>query len=193
VQPDGALQGANSLGETAPGQRHQEEPMYGRELVPQDFDVPERLDGPGYHLRMLCVGDLDKDYEAVTASAARLRGLLDPQSRWPDGLTRQEDLIDLAWHQREFTIRHSFAYTVMENDESRCLGCVYIFPSDRRGYDAKVFYWVRDGADAESRDAELGTLVRGWIATHWPFKAVAYPGRDETWDAWQALPLKEWV
>jgi len=32
--------------------------MYGRALVPADFDVPERLDGPGFHLRMLSVEDL---------------------------------------------------------------------------------------------------------------------------------------
>ncbi len=119
--------------------------MYGRTLVPQDFVVPERLDGEGYHLRMLSIGDLEKDFEAVTESTDRLTGLLDPDSGWPRGLTREEDLIDLAWHQREFTIRHSFAYTVMAADESRCLGCMYIFPSDRKGFDAMVFYWVRSG------------------------------------------------
>jgi hypothetical protein len=166
--------------------------MYGRELVPPDFSVPERLDGKGYHLRMLRVDDVDKDFAAVLESADRLRGLLDPESGWPDGLTRQEDLIDLAWHQREFTIRHSFAYTVMSADESRCLGCVYIFPSERRGYDAKVFYWVRSGPDAERRDAELGDLVRAWITRLWPFTSVACPGRDLPWEIWHALALKEW-
>lgn len=166
--------------------------MYGRELVPAEFTVPERLDGQDYHLRMLSIDDLEKDFEAVVESADRLHGLLDPNSRWPDGLTRQEDLIDLAWHQREFTIRHSFAYTVMSTDERRCLGCVYIFPSDRRGFDAMVFFWVRSGLDAEKRDAALGALLRTWIAERWPFKSVAYPGRDLSWEAWQALEMKKW-
>jgi hypothetical protein len=167
--------------------------MYGRKLVADEFAVPDRLDGPDYHLRMLCIDDLEKDFEAVAASAGRLRGLLDPDSDWPDGLTKEEDLIDLAWHQREFTIRHSFAYTVMSPDESRCLGCMYIFPSERRGYDAKVFFWVRSGPDAETRDKELGQRIRSWIAAQWPFKAVAYPGRDVAWSQWLALPLKQWA
>lgn len=166
--------------------------MYGRPFVPADFDVPERLDGPGFHLRMLSITDLDRDFEAVVDSADRLRGLLDPGSSWPDGITKDEDLIDLAWHQREFTIRHSFAYTVMAADESRCLGCMYIFPSDRRGYDAKVFYWARSGCDADARDAELGRLIRAWIATRWPFQSVAYPGRDIAWTEWMQLPLRHW-
>ena len=167
--------------------------MYGRALVPADFDVPERLDGPGFHLRMLSVEDLEKDFEAVIETTAQLQGLFGPDSPWPEGVTKDEDLIDLAWHQREFTIRHSFAYTVMAADESRCLGCVYIFPSERRGYDAKVFYWVRSGPEAGTRDAELGRMVRDWLAARWPFSAVAYPGRDQAWTAWQGLPLKTWV
>lgn len=167
--------------------------MYGRALVPNDFDVPERLEGPGWHLRMLSVGDLEKDFDAVVESAERLRGLFGPESAWPDGVTKDEDLIDLAWHHREFTIRHSFAYTVMSADESRCLGCVYIFPSERRGFEAKVFYWVRSGPEAGARDAELGRQVRDWLAARWPFAAVAYPGRDQPWVAWQDLPLKSWV
>ena len=48
---------------------------------------------------------------------------MEPGDTWPDGLTLEVNLIDLAWHQREFTIGHSFAYTVMNDDESRCLGC----------------------------------------------------------------------
>lgn len=166
--------------------------MYGRHLVPADFVVPERLDGAGYHLRMLSVSDVENDFQAVVESADRLRGLLDPDSTWPEGLTKEEDLIDLAWHQREFTIRHSFAYTVMASDESRCLGCMYIFPSDRRGYDAKVFYWVRSGPDAQARENELAGLIRTWIATCWPFTSVAFPGRDVSWHDWAKLPVRSW-
>ena len=167
--------------------------MYGRRLVPDDFVVPERLEGDGYHLRMLSTRDLDRDFEAVIESAPRLSGLFGPDSTWPEGVTRDEDLIDLAWHEREFTLRHSFAYTMMASDERRCLGCVYIFPSERRGFDAAVFYWVRSGPEAEARDADLGRRVRDWIANRWPFGAVAYPGRDLPWAEWRALPVRQWV
>ncbi len=161
--------------------------MYNRLLVPSGFSVPERLVGDGYHLRMLSIDDVEKDFEAVMASAGRIRGLLDPTSSWPDGLTRKEDLIDLAWHQREFTLRHSFAYTIMSDDETLCLGCLYIFPSNALAYEAVAFYWVREGTDAAARDAELGTRLKHWLADVWPFRAVAFPGRDIPWHKWTAL------
>ncbi len=57
---------------------------------------------------------------------------------WPRGLAFEDDLIDLGWHQREFTMGFSFAYTVMSPGEIRCLGCVYINPTLRTGFDASV-------------------------------------------------------
>ena len=47
----------------------------------------------------------------------------------------EENLIDLGWHHREFTIRHSFAYTVMTLDESRSLGCAYLYPAADPAFD----------------------------------------------------------
>lgn len=158
--------------------------MYNRPMVPEAFSVPQRLDCGGYHLRMLSISDVDKDFEAVTASAEKLRGLLHPASTWPEGLTREEDLIDLAWHQREFTLRHSFAYTVMSDDETRCLGCIYIFPSNVTAFDAGVFYWTRTGVEAVVSDQSLGHLVKTWLNECWPFKSVAFPGREHAWSLW---------
>lgn len=63
--------------------------MYNKPLVPHDFAVPERLTGRGFHLRMLSIDDVDKDFDAVMESACRLEGLLDPRSPWPDGLTKK--------------------------------------------------------------------------------------------------------
>ena len=73
---------------------------------------------------MLTVNDLVRDYDAVMSSVDHLRSTYsqDSGSDWPAGLTLEEDLVDLGWHQREFTLRISFAYTMMAPDESRCLG-----------------------------------------------------------------------
>lgn len=158
--------------------------MYSRPLVPEDFAVPRRFDGAGFTLRPLTVNDLIKDYDAVMTSVERLVGFLSPQSAWPRGLTLEEDLVHLGWHQREFTMRHSFAYTMMSPDEAQCLGCSYIMPSDKAGYDAAAFYWVRTSAAA--LDDQLGTAFRTWLAKDWPFKHVAYPGRDIAWSDWPA-------
>jgi hypothetical protein len=154
--------------------------MYSRPLVPQDFVVSERLQGAGFHLRMLRIHDVVKDYDAVTSSEAHLAGFMEPGSTWPRGLTVEENLIDLAWHHHEFTIRHSFAYTVMNDDESRCLGCCYIYPSDRSGHDAMVFYWARE----PELDQAIGEVLRNSISSDWPFKKVAFPGRDIAWSDW---------
>jgi hypothetical protein len=158
--------------------------MYSRPLVPGDFAVPLRLDCAGFILRPLTVNDLIKDYDAVMTSVDRLVGFLSPRSAWPRGLTLEEDLIDLGWHQREFTMRHSFAYTVMSPDEVQCFGCSYIVPSNKAGYDAAAFYWVR--TSAADLDDQLGMAFRTWLAKDWPFTQVAYPGRDVAWSDWLA-------
>lgn len=165
--------------------------MHHRRLVPGEFVVPARLEGADYHLRMLSIHDLVKDYDAVISSRDRLKGLFGPEGDWPDGLTLEEDLIDLAWHQREFTLRYSFAYTVVSTDETRCMGCFYLFPSQVQGFDAAAFYWVRSGPDAEIRDGELGARLRQWLKSTWPFRSVAFPGRDIAWSEWRRLQSAE--
>ena len=52
-------------------------------------------------LRALTVADLERDFSAVMESAADTKAA-NPGSNWPDGLTKEKNLIDLAWHQREF-------------------------------------------------------------------------------------------
>lgn len=158
-----------------------------RPIVPKDFVVPERLVCDGFHLRMLAVDDLIKDYDAVVASRETLPGILRPGTTWPAGLTLTEDLIDLGWHQREFTLRSSFAYTVMTSDEAECLGCCYINPSDRLGYDVAAWYWARGDRLSSGLEEKIGLAFRDWLKRDWPFKRVAYPGRDISWDEWQQL------
>src|SRR5262249_16223229 len=158
---------------------------YWQRPVPDDFVVPARLEADGFHLRMLTVNDLVKDYDAVMSSEARLRGSMNPDSGWPQGLTIQDDLVDLGWHQREFSQRRSFAYTVMSPDESVCLGCCYIYPSDKPGFDAKALWWVGSSAVAGGLDDRLGAAFRKWLRACWPFKHVAFPGRDIAWNEWR--------
>ena len=101
--------------------------------------------------------------------------MLDPDSSWPAGLSLEQDLIDLGWHQKEFQRRSSFAYTVMSLDEQRCIGCIYIYPSTEA--DAEVFFWVRSD-QFETLDENLNQTVRDWMSESWPFGKVQYPGRE---------------
>ncbi len=152
--------------------------MYKRPLTPPGFTPPARHQGVGFHLRMLSIHDVIKDFDAVVTAGDRLKGAMEPGGTWPEGLTIEENLIDLAWHQREFTIGHSFAYTVLSDDATRRLGCGYITPSDWPGHDAMAFYWARDPAF----DATLGAAFRALVAL-FPLARVAWPGRDQPWPA----------
>ncbi len=160
-------------------------------LVPDDFDVPATLEHPRFRLRMLTVNDLVRDYDAVMSSVDHLRSTYSRESAsdWPAGLTLEDDLVDLGWHQREFTLRTSFAYTMMARDESRCLGCVYIMPTLKRDHDAKVTMWVRADELDSGLDDALCDAVHHWITTAWPFRSAAFPGRHISFADWHRLPV----
>lgn len=157
-------------------------------LVPKEFKVPEILETDKFRLRMLTVDDVVKDYDAVMTSIDHLQGIFGPRSQWPSlDLTFKQDLIDLGWHQKEFQMRSSFAYTVMNPQETKCLGCMYIFPPTKEGFDAEVYLWVRKSAFDKGLDPILFEKVEKWIVEKWPFKKVAYPGRKIDWETWKAL------
>jgi hypothetical protein len=143
-----------------------------------------------FKVRPLTVNDLVKDYDAVMSSVGNLMGVFDPNDTWPTAdLTLEQDLIDLGWHQKEFQNRSSFTYTVMSPDEAKCLGCIYIYPSKKAGYDASVFLWIRQ-SHSTLLDSQLLTDVQAWLDKEWWFSSVAFPGRQPAWGEWGALPAK---
>ncbi len=151
--------------------------MYRRPIVTADFMVPERLETAAFQLRPLTVHDLVRDYDAVMSSSSELRERMGGGSSWPEGLTLENNLIDLGWHQKEFGLRHSFAYTVVSPDGTRCLGCCYIYPPSEPDFDVDAVYWARQSRIGDAADVALGEVFRGWLASDWPFRRVAFPGR----------------
>jgi hypothetical protein len=159
-----------------------------RPFLPRGTERPAGIEHERFRLRPITIHDVVKDYDAVMTSAARLRERF-PIWGWPsDDLSLEDDLLDLAWHQREGDYHSSFNYAVMSPDETRLLGCVYVDPPEKEGEDAVVAFWVR--ADEEDGDLEdvLEAEVRRWIAEAWPFAAVSWPGRDISWSDWDAKP-----
>lgn len=156
-------------------------------FVPSDFKIPDTLENQHFRIRMLTVNDVVKDYDAVMTSIEDLQKMF-PLSSWPSSdLTFEQDLIDLGWHQKEFQMRSSFAYTVVLPDESEVIGCLYINPSTKGDYDAEVTMWIRTSMLDKGLDAILFNSVKEWIEKDWPFKKVAYPGREISWDNWKSL------
>ena len=156
-------------------------------FVPADFKIPDTLENQYFRIRMLTVNDVVKDYDAVMTSIEHLQEMY-PTSSWPTKeLTFEQDLIDLGWHQKEFQKRSSFAYTVVSLDESEVIGCLYIDPTSKGDYDAKITMWVRASVLDQGLDAILFNTVKEWVVKDWPFKKVAYPGREISWEDWELL------
>jgi hypothetical protein len=143
------------------------------ELVADDFEVPAGLEHERFRLRMLTVDDVEKDFDAINARVDHLGA---PRPPFVD--TIRLNLVDLGWHQKEFELRRSFAYTVVAPDESEVLGCVYLNPSET--HDAEVRLWVTKSAWEDGLDPVLEAAVRDWVATRWPFERVAFGERDRT-------------
>jgi len=158
-------------------------------FLPPDFEVPELLEIDRFRIRPLTIHDLVKDYDAVMTSRDHLWEQFGQAWGWPsEDLTLEQDLIELAWHQREAQRRSSFAYVVMRPDERVQLGCVYIVPSKKQGFDAAAALWVRASEVPGGLDEVLFSTARRWLAERWPFSRVAWPGRELSWEEYDALP-----
>ena len=151
--------------------------MYSRSITPIGFDAPTEYITKKFVLRPLTIDYVDEDYEVVMSSVDHLYKLMD-NSEWPKGLTLEENLIDLGWHQREFTLGHSFAYTVLSPESNKIIGCCYIYPSANPQYEVQVFYWIKENLLKDGLESELGITIKSWLEECWPFKRFDFPGRN---------------
>ncbi len=157
-------------------------------IVPDNFDVPDKFDTDSFKFRVLTTKYLEMDYDAVITSIDHLKGVFGPNSQWPQqDLTLQEDSTDLIWHENEYKNRSSFAYTVLNSDESQVIGCMYIFPTSKTNYDAIIICWVRSSVLKYGLDELLYKTTKDWIEKKWPFEQVAYPGREIKWSEWETM------
>ncbi len=162
--------------------------MYNPPIIAADFQVAQSLQTERMLLRPLTIHHAVMDYDAVMTSEERLRSVYEPGGEWPLGLTLEQNIIELGWHQTEFQLRTSFAYTVLSHDEAEVMGCMYIYPTRKSGHDVEITMWVRQSRVGEGLDDHLFETVENWIARDWPFNNPAYPGRRIAFDEWRALP-----
>ena len=59
---------------------------------------------------------------------------------------------------------------MLESSSDDVIGCVYIYPSNRDGYDVDVQSWVR--ADRAELDGPLSVAVSEWLTAEWPLEHV---------------------
>jgi RimJ/RimL family protein N-acetyltransferase len=164
-------------------------------FYPDDAPVPTELRTEEFLLRPLRATDVELDYEAVMASQEPLRQ--HTGGRWPRvGFTIEENLDDLQGHEADFQAQRGFTYTVLDQQETRCLGCVYVYPreddaSDGEAgeYEAEVSFWIRPDGVANDLDRRLLTAVLPWLRSDFAFARVLF--RTWTEDTRQRALLEE--
>lgn len=146
-------------------------------FLPQDFIVPLTLQIGDLRLEPLGPEHNERDHAAWMSSLDHIRDTpgFDPSEReWPVEMSRAQNLADLEAHARHFEERAGFTYSILDDDE--VVGCVYIYPSERTGFDADVRSWVTRSR-AES-DAVVWEAVTAWLEAVWPFSNPKYAPRS---------------
>ncbi len=143
-------------------------------FVPDDFEVPVHLTGPGFRLEPLGPEHNDRDHDAWMSSIDHIRSTPGfPDGSWPSPMSVERNRADLVRHADDFDRRVGFTYSVLDGDE--VIGCVYIYPSSHADHDAAVQSWVR--ASHAGLDAVLAGEVAAWLDRDWPFTRVDDRGR----------------
>jgi hypothetical protein len=157
---------------------------------PDDLVPPPVLRTRELLVRPIRTDDATLDHEAVMASKEMLRTW--EQTGWPEnGFTVDENREDLERLVARHKDGSAFTYTVLVPDESLCLGCVYIFPTDFAtyarasitplqdgpgwdDYDVAVHFWVRTSRLDDGLDVRLLTELLGWLVSEWDFDSPLF-------------------
>jgi hypothetical protein len=123
-------------------------PFIKKLAVPGGFAAPTKLVYDDLVVTAITRADLGDDVRGINESLSlieRTRG-----GGWPtEAVTKEQNYVDLVWHELEFREAASFTY-VVRDASGRYLGCCYLYPMGRRtmltealaAYDVDVSWWV---------------------------------------------------
>ena len=141
-------------------------------LVPDDFEVPVRLETESFVLEPLGPEHNERDFEAWASSIDHIRATPGfAGRRWPHPMSLAENLADLERHRAEFDARTAFAYTVLDPETDDVIGCVYVNPDEAQDGGVAVRSWVR--VTHSNLDEPLRTAVLDWLERDWPFASIS--------------------
>ncbi len=118
------------------------------------------------------------DYAAVIRSRTMLRTW--SGSGWPaDDFSLDDNLTDLARHEKEHLDREAFTYTVLSPDGKSCLGCVYLVPNTvslltPREADTLARFWLATPLADSGLDGLLLDTLRRWLPDEFAFGRVLF-------------------
>lgn len=147
--------------------------------------IPESLEHQKFYFEVLHPKHVELDYQALMKSQDFLRRW--SISDWPEDDFKVEDnLLDLEWHFEEFQEKTAFTYTILNQDKSQCLGCIYIRPiASLKSLSQKeldklvpfhffVSYWVITEIRNTHLEAQIFTMLLHWLLTTWQFGSVLF-------------------
>ena len=155
----------------------------GKINLPSNFNAPENYKTDEFYFAVLEPSITEIDYQAVMSSRKNLRKIFSANDAWPsDSMTIEENTQDLIRHESEFRQKKAFAYSVFTTNKNEYIGCVYIKPKIKNDFDCEVYLWVKDSRNA--LDQKLFQEIKKWLLGYWNLNAVAFPGRDISWNDW---------
>jgi hypothetical protein len=154
--------------------------------------VPQVHQTGQFTFRPLTPEYTDLDYAALMASKTILREW--SNSPWPqDDFTLDANRKDLQRHHDEFQRGEAYTYTVLNPDENRIEGCLYIYPlAEVLGHfgastevintvepgEANLSFWIR--ADRLDDEGLLLKTIVDWLEDDWQFPRVTFATYDNT-------------
>jgi len=148
-----------------------------------NFQAPTELSYEDIRAKTLTRDDLQADMDGVNSSLELIRNTRG--GSWPsEPVTEDFDLLDLAWHEREFRDGTSFAYAVY-SDGGGYIGCFYLYPmgvrteltEDLMNYDVDASWWVTQRAYEQGYYEKLYKALQQWLS-EFPVKNVYYSNRE---------------
>lgn len=167
--------------------------------------VPQSHRTAHFVLRPLTPEHTELDHAALMASKAILR--LWSNSPWPqDDFTLDANREDLQRHYDEFQGGEAYTYTVLNPEEDRVEGCLYIYPLPQllghfgapaetvetvESGEANLSFWIR-GDRLDDEKLLLKTIV-DWLDNDWQFPRVTfatYNNTDRQRNLYESLGMK---
>ncbi len=140
--------------------------------------IPGELESKNFRFEVLEPKHVQLDYQALMSSQDYLQRW--SNSSWPeDNFSIEDNLKDLEWHYEEFKGNFAFTYTILNPDRTKCLGCIYIRPTDSiRNLQPEertilqfspyfCSYWVIDEIRQTNLSQEIFTAIKNWIKKDW--------------------------
>jgi hypothetical protein len=152
--------------------------------LPEGVTAPAELTFEDLAARPLSQADLKDDLQAVNSSIEVIQSTRGGAGL-KEQLSEEFDLLDLAWHEREFRESNSFAYVVY-NTSGRYIGCFYLYPLGFRavlteellGYDVDASWWVSTEAYEQGYYPKLYQALQEWLPEKFAFNKVYYSNKQ---------------